>query len=103
MVVPSIHYQIVIAHFWGLTMERSINKNCSIFGKAIIISLMENGEYTGGHYFGRLRSPCGEGEYVRIGTSKTLDNVPVVEWTGSYHEGEYWECDDCFLDDGEKG
>lgn len=74
-----------------------IERKCIVCGKVLNISLMENGEYLGGHYFGKIRIPTGEGEYVKVGRSKILDfEIDVGEWTGEYREEEYWECDYCF-------
>ncbi len=57
----------------------------------------ENGKYTGGHYFGKVKFPVGEGENRSLGKTNILDfEMEVVEWTGDHEEVEYWECDDCY-------
>jgi len=74
-----------------------IDRKCVVCGRSLKITLKDNGEYSGGHYFGKIEIPIGEGENKKVGTSNLLGmEVDVVEWTGDYREEEYWECDDCF-------
>ncbi|MGA1820094.1 MAG: hypothetical protein ACMUHU_03695 [Thermoplasmatota archaeon] len=77
-----------------------IERKCIVCGKKLSIQLKDNGEYSGGHYFGKIEIPVGPGEYRKVGRSKLLDmDFGVVEWTGEYLEEEYWECDACFHDE----
>jgi hypothetical protein len=97
--IGSINRTVV---YWGRektkgdAMDRSIKRECSVCGKEMIIGLGRNGEYSGGNYFGMLRTPSGAGEYKKIGKSKVLGHVDVVEWIGDHREDEYWECDECY-------
>jgi len=77
-----------------------IERECIVCGRHLRISLENNGEYSGGHYFGKISIAVGEGEYRKVERSKLLDmEVDVVEWTGEEREEEYWECDDCFYEE----
>ncbi|MFO8051687.1 MAG: hypothetical protein R6V01_08325 [Thermoplasmatota archaeon] len=74
-----------------------IERRCMVCGRGLIIELSENGEYTGGHYFGKVRFPVGEGEDRIVGKTRIDDmELDVVEWTGEHEEMEYWECHECF-------
>lgn len=74
-----------------------VKTKCIVCGKELEITLFENGEYSGGHYFGKMELPVGEGENRILG-KKDIGGmeVEVFEWTGDHEEMEYWECDDCF-------
>lgn len=77
--------------------DEIIEGRCLVCGKKLRIELKGNGEYKGGHYFGILKIPVGEGEHEIIGKSKISDmEFDIVEWTGDYREEEYWECESCF-------
>jgi len=77
-----------------------IERKCIVCGKQMKIRLMDNGEYSGAHYFGKIEIPIGEGMYRKIGRSKLLNMaVDVVEWTGEFREEEYWECEKCFQEE----
>ena len=77
-----------------------ITRKCIICGRNLRIKLHENGEYTGGHFFGKIRIPVGDGENRSLGKHKVLDiEMEVVEWTGDHEEMEYWECEGCFNDE----
>ena len=76
-----------------------ISRNCTVCGKELSIRLFDDGSYSGGHFFGKVRFPVGEGENKKVGTSDILgEEVDVVEWTGDHEEIEYWECDYCCHD-----
>ena len=77
---------------------KKIYRKCLVCGKRICITLYPNGQYSNGHYFGRMKFPIeGTGKYVKIGTSKILgDAVEIVKWTGKKDECEYWECNACY-------
>jgi hypothetical protein len=79
----------------------TITRKCVVCGKNFEITLLENSKYEGGHYFGKIEIPIGEGEHKVIGQSDILGKdkkVDVVEWTGESKEIEYWECDDCYYE-----
>jgi hypothetical protein len=76
---------------------KRIQRNCTVCGKKLNITIDENGVYSGGHYFGEMKLPVGEGENIPAGKTKILDiEFEVVEWSGEYEEFEYWECEECF-------
>lgn len=78
-----------------------ITRNCVVCGKELNIILLKNRKYTGGHYFGKIEIPIGEGEHKVIGQSDILGKdkkVDVVDWIGESKEVEYWEFDDCYYE-----
>ena len=78
-------------------MISEIERKCIVCGNQLKIRLMENREYSGAHYFGRIEVPVGEGENKIIGKTRIMDlEMRIFEWTGEYIEEEYWECDKCF-------
>jgi len=80
--------------------EKVIERECLVCGKRLKIRLKDNGEYRGGHYFGILKIPTGDGEHKKIKRTKIGDmEVDVVEWTGEHQKIEYWECDDCYQEE----
>jgi hypothetical protein len=53
--------------------------------------------YAGGHYFGVLELPVGEGKYIELGEREICGRrLEVVEWKGKHRMVEYWECDGCY-------
>jgi hypothetical protein len=76
--------------------KRTIERDCTVCGTTIQISVDEDGRYDGGHYFGEWSVPDddSDGEFKKTGEYKGHD---VVEWTGERLKFEYWECDDCFF------
>ena len=74
-----------------------IERKCIICGEDLKILINETREYAGGHYFGKVKFPVGEGENRYLGKTKILDlELKVIEWTGNHDEIEYWECESCF-------
>jgi len=75
---------------------RKIKRECLICGKKIIVNLMKNGNYSGGHYFGKIGTRLiGSGKvlkYAKIGKHK----YPVVDMKLGGRKIEYWECNECF-------
>lgn len=77
--------------------KEQILRRCIVCGKDLKILVDEKGEYTGGHYFGRVEFPVGDGENISLGKTNILDfEMEVVDWTGDHEEVEYWECEECF-------
>lgn len=56
-----------------LIKNKELKRQCSVCGADLIIVLLPNSHYSGGHYFGQLDLP---------GAKKA----------------EYWECDNCYHD-----
>jgi len=74
-----------------------MERQCGVCGKNLSIILKEDGSYSGGYYFGKIKLPTGKGEYINMGKKKILDSeFEVVKWTGEHKEIEYWECDKCY-------
>lgn len=90
-------------------------KNCVDCGDTIEVEVSEDGGYVGGHYFGEMEFPTGEGEHRELDhgigikadgsmecevKKENADNYEdfwsVTEWTGEYESVEYWECEECF-------
>ena len=79
--------------------QDKLQRDCRVCGKELNITVYQDHSYEGGHYFGRVKIPIGEGENVKVDTLKLGENeYDVVEWTGEHEEFEYWECDDCYND-----
>lgn len=79
-------------------IKRKITRKCIVCGKRIIITIYQDGHYTNGHYFKKLKIPIeGTGEYKKVGTTKLLGKkYNVVKWTGREKEIEDWECNKCY-------
>jgi len=77
---------------------RKIVRKCLVCGKSIRIKVYEDGHYSNGHYYNKIKLPIkGAGEYKKVGTTKLgRHKVDVVDWTGKEKEIEYWECNECF-------
>jgi len=72
-------------------------RKCNICGRRLNIILNRDKTYEGGHYFGKVDVNEGNGDYVKIRTSKFLGKkTNIVRWTGKTRKAEYWECDKCF-------
>ena len=80
------------------TKKRKLKRMCLVCGKKIYTTVFENGKYTNGHYFGKMKLPIeGTGEWKKTGTTKIgKQKIGVVKWTGKEKEIEYWECNSCF-------
>lgn len=81
-------------------MVEYIDRKCIVCGKELKIRLLDDSTYEGGHFFGRMELPVGDGEYKKMGKSDIFGKeIDLVEWTGKKEEVEYWECDDCYYED----
>lgn len=89
-------------------MKKEITRECSLCGKKLPISLDEEGNFLGGHFFGIIK--IGVGDWV---TSKLVDGefqrcisyYKILYYRlrdikrlilKQYREFEYWECEECY-------
>lgn len=75
--------------------DRIIQRDCTVCGEPLQITVNVDGTYEGGHYFGEMTVPDedSEGTFQKTGEFEDHD---VVSWTGDETSFEYWECDECF-------
>ena len=82
-------------------VTKNIIRNCLVCGKELRITVYDDRTYEGGHFFGNLKLPVGNGENRIVGESDILGKgkkVKILEWTGECEEVEYWECDECYCE-----
>lgn len=83
-------------------MSEVIERNCCVCGDVMDVDISEDGTYSDGNYFGIVKIPVGDGEWVQEEAEDPMSDgaeITVSRWTGEVRLIEYWECDTCFDED----
>jgi hypothetical protein len=75
---------------------KTIERPCLVCGTVLEITVDDDGQYSGGYYFGELENTVGDGDYKKVDEIDLIGrSTDVVKWTGETETVEYWECREC--------
>lgn len=76
-------------------VSKKIMRQCNVCGKYIKLTVFFDGNYSTGHYFGKIE--VGD-QYIPTNQKITIGKVKhlVYKLIGNVRKLEYWECDKCY-------